>query len=221
MHRLKFLPHEHALHASPRSVNHSHMPHALGTASSRATTCLPHIMFCHVSPRVTSLCHVIPRQHLMLAHINIPSRWQNCWPSHWLWLDRWPLIVDFDQSQNISTGPVLLSFLRRIWFWASFLHLRFLNPIFCSFSSLWLNKTTEISYILSPLCWMVLLAIMHDLKIWLSFSKVINCGDMWLVQFLSSTKTYVQSHSCWRCHQECWYSGWLWRTLRGMGEYSE
>ena len=106
--------------------------------------------------------------------------------SSWLWpltstVDRWLLRWLFDQSKKISVRNVLLSFSHRFQFWALFLYLRYLNPIFWSFSSLWLNKTNEISYVLSPLCWMVLLAIMHGLKIWLSFSRVINCEDMWLI----------------------------------------
>ena len=52
-------------------------------------TRLLYFTYCHVGPKVTSHCHVNTRQ---------------------------PLTVDFDHSQKFSTGPVLLSFLRRFRF---------------------------------------------------------------------------------------------------------
>ena len=58
MRRLKFLPHEHALHAPPVSLTCSHAPHTLVPMLSRATTRLLHFTYCHVSPKVTSHCHV-------------------------------------------------------------------------------------------------------------------------------------------------------------------
>ena len=51
--RMKFLPHEHVLHALPRAVSISHAP---GHTSS---TCLLHLTYCHVRPRMTSHYHVI------------------------------------------------------------------------------------------------------------------------------------------------------------------
>ena len=127
-------------------------------------------------PAYVSISHHLPT----LAHT-----------SSWLWpltsiFDCWLLRWLFDQSQKFSIRHALLSFSHRFQFWAPILHLRYLNPTFWSFSSLWLNKTNKISsYVLSLLCWMVLLAIMQDLRIWLSFSRIIHCGDMWLVQLLS------------------------------------
>ena len=59
--RLKFLPHEHVLHASPHIVNISHV---LPRASSHAPTRLLRFTNCHVSPKVTSHCHVSTRQPL-------------------------------------------------------------------------------------------------------------------------------------------------------------
>ena len=140
---------------------------------------------CHALPRATCAYSISRTATSALGDVILPH--QNT--SRWLWPSHWPLTrlltVDFDQSQKFSTGPILFSFSHRFWFFAPFLHLRSLNPTFWSFSSLCLNKTNEISYVLSSLCWMVLLAIMHGLKIWFSFSRVINYGDMWLVQFLS------------------------------------
>ena len=153
-------------HASSRATTCSQAPHVPGSLqsrSSRATTChtrLPCIASYHISPRVTS------------AHVSIPI------------VDR--LLLTLTKVKISQQG---LSCLRRFWFWALFLHLRTLNPTFWSFSSLWLNKTTKILFVLSLLCWMVLLAIMCGLRIWLSFSRVINCEDMWLVQFLSQYQT--------------------------------
>ena len=97
-------------------------------------------------------------------------------------IDCWPLTIDRIVDHWLWPKSKFFNWAGRFWFWAPFLHLRSLNP---TFSSLWLNKTNEISFILSPLSWMVLLAIMHNLRIWLSFSRVVNCGGMWLVQFLS------------------------------------
>ena len=62
-HCLKFLPLEHALHGPPRAVSISHTPHAQEPQSTRASTCLPRIAFRHISPRVTSHCHVSTHQH--------------------------------------------------------------------------------------------------------------------------------------------------------------
>ena len=152
-----------------------HVPPEVHTCSICTTRQRPSASF-HVSPRLTSSCiHQHLRHPPTLAHA-----------SSWLWLltttvNRCLLRWLFDQSQKFSIGLVLLSFSRRFQFWASFLHLRSLNPNFWSFSSLWLNKMNVISYVLSPLCWMVLLAIMHYLRIWLSFSRIVNYGDMWLV----------------------------------------
>ena len=114
---LKFLPHEHALHAPPRAPTRqstlTHAPHVPAAASLPTTSALGDV--------------TLPRQHTSAVY-------------HWLWsltliVDRWlwPLTVDFDHSQNFSTWPVLLSFSRRFRFWALFLHLRSLNPIFGHF----------------------------------------------------------------------------------------
>ena len=120
---------------------------------------------------MTTSCHVISlRQCPTSAHV---IRWPLI-----LNIDRW-LGIDFlPKSQKFSIGPILLSFSRRFRFWTLFLRLRSLNPSFLSFSSLWLNKTNETLYVLSPLSWMVLLAIMHGLKTWLFFSRVTNYGGM-------------------------------------------
>ena len=82
-HQLKFLPHE---HAPPHAVSPLHAPHAPGTSLSRTSTCLPRIASCHISPKVTSHCHINRRHH--------PKS----------------LTVDFDQSQKFSTRLVLLYF---------------------------------------------------------------------------------------------------------------
>ena len=65
--RLKFLPHKHALHMPPRAVSicHApHAPHALVPRSPTRPTRLLHFASCHISPKVTSHCHVSTR-HLL------------------------------------------------------------------------------------------------------------------------------------------------------------
>ena len=158
----KFLAIEHVLHASPCAISNAHTPHApdftrhalLRSPRAWDDPCLSTSALSWRHPTYVNISRHLP----MSAHV---SSW--VWPLTTI-VDRWLL----DQGQKFSTGPVLLSFSHRFRFWAPFLHLRSLNPTFWSFSSLWLNKMNEISYVLSPLCWMVLLASMHGLKIWLS-----------------------------------------------------
>ena len=122
----------------------------------------------HVTASLTRLTHFTRPTRPCASHCHATT-------SALVMLTFLTLTAAVDWGQNFSKGPILCSFSCRFRFWASFLHLRSLNPTFWSFSLLWLNKTNEISFILSPLCWMVLLAIMHGLRIWLSFSRVINC----------------------------------------------
>ena len=111
---LKLLTVKHALHAPPRTSRSSHAP-----------------------PRGSHAWHY---QHLSIsalgwhhpAHVSISRHSPTS--AH---ISSWLLTVDFlhwlfGQSQKISTGPVLLSFSRKFQFWAPFLHLRSLNPTFCS-----------------------------------------------------------------------------------------
>ena len=71
--RLKFRPHEHALDVPPRpprTVSVSHAPHTPVPLASRAATRHTRLLrftCCHVSPRVTSHCHVSTRQPLTLT----------------------------------------------------------------------------------------------------------------------------------------------------------
>ena len=52
--RLKFLPHEHALHAPPHTASTCHAPHVPPCASPLSLTCHTRLLLlssCHVSPR--------------------------------------------------------------------------------------------------------------------------------------------------------------------------
>ena len=168
-------------HAPPKFLLVENTLHALLRASCAWQASVTILQSCHVLHVLNSSeCHVNPSMSAAMLASHVIQWHQQTGPLTSS-VDRWL----FDQSQNFWTGPILISFLHKFQLWAQFLHLRSLNPTFRSFSSLWLNKMTEISYVLSPFCWMVLLAIMHGLRIWLSFSRVKNCGDKWLVQFLS------------------------------------
>ena len=72
---LKFLPHEHAFHVPPRTGNVSHTPHAPATRATRAPTRLLSFTYCHVSPRVTSHCHVSTHQPLTVEFDQTVDRW--------------------------------------------------------------------------------------------------------------------------------------------------
>ena len=62
-HRLKFLPHEHALHVPPRAVSTYHTPHAPPTCQSTLTHA-PHTPAAASLPATLALGDVtLPRQH--------------------------------------------------------------------------------------------------------------------------------------------------------------
>ena len=88
------------LNALPHVVRLSHAPHALGTVTSRA----------YHAPHVLAPFHVLPRQPY--GDVTLPRQHPNLLTES-LTLTK-PLIVVFDQSQNFSTGPVLLSFSHRL-----------------------------------------------------------------------------------------------------------
>ena len=67
---LKFLPCEHALHVLSVSLSRAHTPHTpVPCAHTRHTrsTRLLRFTYCHVSPKMTSHCHVSTRQPLTLT----------------------------------------------------------------------------------------------------------------------------------------------------------
>ena len=62
--RLKFLTHKHALHAPSVYLTSSHTPLAPVPHIPTRPTSLLCFTYCHVSPKVTSHCHVSTRQPL-------------------------------------------------------------------------------------------------------------------------------------------------------------
>ena len=87
------------LNTLPHVVRLSHTPHALGTVTSRA----------YHTPHVLAPFHVLPRQPY--GDVTLPRQHPNLLTEP-LTLTKL-LIVVFDQSQNFSTGSVLLSFSHR------------------------------------------------------------------------------------------------------------
>ena len=163
MHRLKLLIVEHMLHMPPCAATSTHALHAPDTQPSRALHARD-----HQSLSSSCTCQCLHHQFTSAPRVNCLCQHTSAIDFHCWALTFWQKVKKFQQGLSCSV------FFHRFWFWALFLHLRSLNTTFWSFSSLWLNKTNEISYVLSPLCWMVLLAIVHGLRIWLSFSRVVN-----------------------------------------------
>ena len=145
MHRMKFLAHEHALHAPPRAIRSLHV---LVTVLPRTWSGLRHAMSAlgrRHSAHVNVLRHQL-RQHTLAPRV-ISLR--QPLTSLFLTVKLHSWLLTFDQKLKYFNRAYLAQFSLRFRIWAPFLHLRSLNSSLWSFSSWWLNKTNKTLFILS------------------------------------------------------------------------